>query len=224
MIWGKIMINLFRKYLCSFIGVAILFFCGVSPGLAETTRQTGPLEIQAKTSLDLTEKEKTWLAEHKTINVAFDGYFPPYSFLNDQGKFEGLAVDIFQVLARRMGITIKISPLVVWKELYQAAQRREIDVVATMGRQPVREKWFIFTQPYIFKSLVIMTQKETQGISKPGDLEGKRVALVEKYQYVKPVLEKYPLIKPFYVDTMLDGLNAVSMGKADAAIIFIGAV
>ncbi|NIA05419.1 MAG: transporter substrate-binding domain-containing protein, partial [Proteobacteria bacterium] len=94
---------------------------------------------------------------------------------------------------------------------------------ATMGRQPKREEWFAFTRPYIFKSLVIMTRKETTTINRPGDLAGKSVALVEKYQYVKPLLKRYPSVKPYYVDTMLDGLNAVAVGKADAAIIFLGA-
>lgn len=179
--------------------------------------------IDAKPGIVLTDSERSWLAEHQTIRVAFDGYFPPYSFLNDQGKLEGLAVEILRLLATRIGVTIEIFPKTVWNELFEAAQRREVDVVATMGKQPAREEWFVFTRPYIFKSLVVMTQQETMGIEKPADLTEKRVALVENYQYVKPPLEQYPTIRPYYVDTMLDGLNAVAVGKADAAITFLSA-
>lgn len=179
--------------------------------------------ITNKPELHLTDQEKAWLEGHKTIRVAFDGYFPPYSMANDQGEVEGMAVDVIQLLAERIGITIDPFPTTVWKELYEAAQRREVDIVATMGRQSAREEWFTFTRPYIFKSLVVMTQVGTQDIFNPEDLAGKKVALVEKYQYVQPLLQQIPAIQPYYVDTMLDGLNAVAMGKADAVITFIGA-
>jgi len=174
-------------------------------------------------SLQLTSAERAWLANHKNIRVAFDRSFPPYSFLNDNGEVEGLAVDVFRVLGQRLGITIEPSSYTVWKELYAAAKRREVDVVATMGHRPDREEWFACTRPYIFKSLVIMTGKETTAIEKPGDLAGKRVALVKSYQYVKPPPKRYPTIIPYYVNTMLDGLNAVAVGKTDAAITFLGA-
>lgn len=177
---------------------------------------------EANPQISLSEAEKNWLSKYKSIRVAFDGYFPPYSFLNEQGEIEGLAVDVMEVIRRRTGIDFEISSKTVWSDLYEAAQRREVDVVATMGKQPEREQWFAFTRPYIFKSLVIMTREETTGIKKPDDLNGKRVALVRNYQYVKRLLEEYPRIRPHYVDTMLDGLNAVAVGEADAAITFLG--
>ena len=184
---------------------------------------SGTIQMAFEKSLDLTDAEKAWLADHKTIRVAFDGYFPPYSFINDAGEFKGLAVDVLQVLGQRIGITIEFSPYIVWKELYEAAQNHKVDVVATMGHQPEREKWFVFTRLYIFKALVIMTKDETTEINAPDDLAGKRVALVQSYQYVTPLLAKYPTISPYYVENMLDGLTAVSVGKADAAITFLGA-
>ncbi len=213
------MIMPFGKYPGILISLMVLFLAG--PAITTAAAIDTDI-IDPPPSLHLTAGEKAWLAAHKTIRVGFDSAFPPYSFLDDVGNCEGLAVDMLQILARRIGVTIKPLPK-VWKDLYQAAQRREVDVVATMGRQPQREKWFAFTRPYLFKSLVIMTRQSTTTINRPGDLAGKRVALVEKYQYVKPLLKQYPSVKPYYVATMLDGLNAVAVGKADAAITFLGA-
>ena len=101
-------------YLGLMIGALFLFVAGIAPALAVNAPAASPLH--------LTAKEKAWLAEHKTVRVAFDGHFPPYSFLNDDSKIEGLAVDILNVLADRVGITLEISPKTVWKELYAAAQ------------------------------------------------------------------------------------------------------
>ncbi len=171
----------------------------------------------------LTAQERRWLQDHKSIRVAFDGYFPPYSFINDTGQYEGMAVDILSILSHRLGITLHPFHKPVWKDLYEAAKHGEVDVVATMGNRPERHKWFAFTRPYIFKSLVIMTRKETTDITKPADLSARKVAVVKSYQYVKTLLTKYPAIKPLYVNTMLDGLNAVAVGQADAAITYLGA-
>lgn len=212
---------LFLPVICLFL-ILLAPLHGAKTVYSADSPATNKSSSSGKT-INLSASERAWLLQHKTIRVAFDGYFPPYSFLNDDGQLEGLAVDVMQILAERIGITIEVSPKTVWKDLYEAAQKREVDVVATMGHQPEREEWFVFTQPYIFKSLVIMTSADNTAINRPEDLAGKQVALVRSYQYVKPLLEKYPSIKPLYVDTMLDGLNAVAVDKADAVITFLGA-
>ncbi len=171
----------------------------------------------------LDENEREWLKQHQSIRIAFDGYFPPYSFINEQGNLEGIAVDILSVLEKKTGIEFEIFEEKTWKNLYHAAQNKEVDLVATMVHKRERETWFNFTHPYLLKSLVIITQEENRTINHRNDLPGKNVALVKGYQYVNTVLQKYPDIKPLYFDTMLDALNAVSTGKADAAITFLGA-
>lgn len=70
----------------------------------------------------LTNSEKNWLSAHKTISVAFDGHFPPYSFSNENGFLEGFSVKVMQLLADRLGITFKIFSQTTWKDLYQAAK------------------------------------------------------------------------------------------------------
>ncbi len=135
---------------------------------------------------------------------------------------EGLAVDFVRVLTERAGINIETFPNATWKELYVAAQNREVDAVATMVLRPEREQWFLFTKPYIFKSLVIMTRFDYSDILKREDLEGKTIALVKEYQYSKRIIHEFPSVTPYYTDTTLDALNAVSIGKADAAITHMG--
>ncbi len=65
--------------------------------------------------LDLTQEEKQWIEDNKTITVAFDGDFAPYSFIDSQGNFKGIAVDVTSEIARRTGLDVKIYPDGVWK-------------------------------------------------------------------------------------------------------------
>lgn len=174
-------------------------------------------------TLGLTRAEQAWLRQHPVIRVAFDGHFPPYSYFDDQGRLVGLAADVFERLETKLGIRLETAEQTVWKALFAAAQRREIDVVATMGHRPKRESWFTFTRPYILKSLVILTRDNDKSIGAATDLDGRPVALVRDYQYTGELLKQHPTIRPHWVDTMLDGLLAVSTGQADATISFLGA-
>ncbi len=200
----------------------VFFIASTLPILLFAPRGYAAEGMNVEKRISLTENEKAWLSKHKTIRLAFDGYFPPYSFINDSGQFEGLAVDFIKVLTERVGINIETYPNATWKELYLAAQERDVDAVATMVMRPEREQWFLFTQPYIFKSLVIMTRADYSGVLKREDLAEKTVALVKGYQYVKLILDEFPSVRPYYVDNSLDALNAVSTGKADATITHLG--
>lgn len=186
--------------------------------------------------LSLSQHEIAWLAQHPQVSVAFDGNFPPYSFRNDDGELEGFAVDVFRLLEERIGISLNVYPEQDWESLYNAAKNASTsetednfagnappDIIATMVKRDDRHAWFEFTAPYIFKSLVIINRREDRSIRQRHDIAGKTLALVKDYQYIDAVLSEFPTVQPLYVDTMLDALNAVSVGDADAAISFLGA-
>ncbi|NOT13625.1 MAG: diguanylate cyclase [Methylococcaceae bacterium] len=178
-------------------------------------------QIKPDPVVKLTVKEQAWLAKHKTIRIAYDGSLPPYSFINDSGQFEGIAIEIIDILSQRLGIKFSVYPNSSWNNLYKAASNRKVDVVATMVDRPERRLWFNFTEPYLTKSLVIMTRQDNDSIKTRNDLKKKTVALVKGYQYGDIVKRDFPSIKPYYVNTMLNGLKAVANGKADAAVTFM---
>ncbi len=181
------------------------------------------MEIQTKPEpvVHLTPKEQAWLAKHKSIQIGYDGTLPPYSFINDSGQFDGMAVDIINVLSKRLGINFKVYPNVSWNSLYKAAAAHKVDIIATMVDSPERRIWFNFTEPYLTKSLVIMTRQDDKTIHQRKDLKKKTVALVKGYKYGEIVQKEFPSIKPYPVNSMLEGLDAVAFGKADAAITFM---
>lgn len=173
-------------------------------------------------TFQMTADERVWLNAHKKIKLAFDGAFPPYSFIDENGQIQGLAVDIINLMSQRLNLEFEILPYADWNELYQAAAAKKVDAVATMVNRPERLEWFRFTQPYLAKSLVIITRTDNPVIMNRADISGKTVALIKNYQYADRVLEEFPTITPFFVESSLDGLEAVTSGKADAAITFTG--
>jgi len=175
-----------------------------------------PSTEDAVTGLGLTEEEYAWLNSHQTVELAYDGYYPPYSYLTEQGGHEGFSVDIVKDISSLTGIGFKISPLNTWDKLYSAAKAKKIDVIATLVKSEERKKWFGFTEPYIYKSTYIFARKDIAGeIKEPDDLAGKRVAMVTGYVQNKTILASHPEIKILKKDTVIDALRAVDSGEAD---------
>lgn len=174
----------------------------------------------ASSALTLTDNERAWLNAHQPIRIAFDGYFPPYSFVDQSGHMTGIVYDIVNLISQKLNMAVEIDPRTLWKDIYPAAINKQIDVVATMVNRPERASEFEFTKPYVFKSLVIVTHQSNEQITDRSHLAGKTVALVRNYRYTLRVLNEIPSITPYYVDDMRDALSAVEHKQADAAILF----
>jgi ABC-type amino acid transport substrate-binding protein len=173
-------------------------------------------------TLSLTQDEKKWLSAHKNVRIGYDGSLPPYSFINDQGKIDGIAVEIMALLSQRLGTDFIIYPVSNWGSLYRDAAKKKVDLIAAMVNRPDRAKWFNFTKPYLTKSLVIVTRQDNTNITNRGDLANKRVAVVKGYRYVEQIGAEFPTATTLKLDSMLESLNKVDQGQVDAAILFLG--
>jgi ABC-type amino acid transport substrate-binding protein len=214
---GKYVTKVFKTlFICCLVALFIILPGNFSPWIKQQyTSKTTPVQ-----PVELSAKERNWIKAHQPIRVAFDGHFPPYSFINETGQLAGISYDTLQLISQKLDIKIKIDGRTLWKDIYQAALNKKVDVIATMVNRHDREFQFSFTQPYIFKSLVIVTHITNQQIKNRSHLAGKTVALVKGYIYSKHILKDHPEITPFYVDTMEDALFAVETKQADAAISF----
>jgi PAS domain S-box-containing protein len=212
----------FDKVMSYLIAFLIVVF-SQSAVLANDLKVAIPFQNQSVNSaLQLTPEEQKWLENHKTIRIAYDGSLPPYSFVNDTGKIDGIAVEIMAILSARLGINFTVYPDSNWGRIYKAAAKRKVDMVATMVNRADRAEWFSFTKPYLTKSLVIVTKQDNKVIAKRDDLIDKKVAVVNGYQYGEQITNEFPTAKRVKVGTMLDSLKEVDKGQVDAAILFVG--
>jgi len=66
--------------------------------------------------IEFTTAEKTYIAQVDTIKMCVDPDWAPFERINPQGKHEGIAADLVQLLAQRVGLRIEHLPVKDWDE------------------------------------------------------------------------------------------------------------
>ncbi|MER2262928.1 MAG: transporter substrate-binding domain-containing protein [Psychrobacillus sp.] len=117
------------------------------------------------------------MEKKKVLNVAFEGTYPPFNYLDDQGELTGFDVDISNELAKRLGVKANFITS-KWEGLIGGLKADKFDII--IGQMTVteeRKKSVDFTDPYVITGSVLITREETNDISKLEDIKGKKVGV-----------------------------------------------
>ncbi len=171
-------------------------------------------------ALNLTEQ--SWLKAHPVIRMSVDVGYGPYTFLDVEGRLQGVAVEFFADIERYLGIRFEIVSNLSWSQQMEALRERRLDVVATVVRLPEREAFIEFTEIYLSTPLVIMTRSATSQLRSLKELQQLSLSLVEGYSSSKQLIEQFPDLRPRYVTMPLEGLRLVASGATDAYVGVLG--
>ncbi len=163
-----------------------------------------------------TEEEKQWIKNHKKIRFGLPEGFPPAVFQDEKGNARGAMADYADIIQKRSGIHLQIFfyPL---PELFQKAVKREVDLLIA-GNMPERRKYFHLSRPLMTVPLAIINRTEEHFLSGMDALKNKKTTVVGNTFIHEQLRQDYPEILLMPVQTPLEGLRAVSSGKARAHI------
>ncbi|WP_411877250.1 transporter substrate-binding domain-containing protein, partial [Vulcanococcus limneticus] len=99
----------------------------------------------------------------RPVRVVVSEAFPPISFVDRQGRIQGLARDRWELWQRRTGIPVQLQAM-DWLEAQQAVQAGRADVVAAMARTAARERLYDFTKPYLEVDVRLYYNRALSGI------------------------------------------------------------
>lgn len=105
----------------------------------------------------------------------------PFSYTDSNGQLVGFTVDIINLVEQRLRYTFTRYENRSWADLYAAAQKGEVDVVAMMMENPARREWFAFTDIFLKISQVIVTAVSNDEITSKKDLKYRKLAFVTDY-------------------------------------------
>ncbi|KWT84154.1 multi-sensor signal transduction histidine kinase [Candidatus Magnetominusculus xianensis] len=165
----------------------------------------------------LTDGERQWLSAHKKIRVGVSPDFPPFEFVDENGRYTGIAADYMQLINKRLGVAYDGIESVQTDEIKSLIKANRLDVIPCLGITQERKTYLIFTTPYLEIPVEIITKKASSVMTLK-DLKGKKAAIVSGYDEEELIRRNHSGINIVAVPTMEDGLKAVSFGDVDALI------
>jgi len=158
------------------------------------------------------------LPSHRRIVVGGDHNYPPYEFLDENGRPAGYNVELTRAIAQAVGLDVEIR-LGPWSEIVQGLEKGRIDVIQGMFYSPTRDLKFDFTQPHAVNHYVSVVRKG--GDPPPAtidELKGKRI-VVQRGDVICAFLEENGLGDQIsLVETQEDVLRELAEGKHDCAL------
>jgi len=156
------------------------------------------------------------------INVGLEGTYPPFSFVDADGKLAGFEVELSEALAKKLGVKAKIQPT-KWDGILAALESKRLDVVVNQVTiSDERKKKYDFSEPYTIsgiQALVLKNKEAELNIKTAADLAGKKVGVGLGTNYEQWLKDNQPkaIIKTYNDDpTKFQDLR---IGRIDAILI-----
>ena len=174
--------------------------------------------VAATPSIDFTPAEKAYIAKASAIKMCVDPDWAPFERINAQGQHEGIAADLVQLVARRVGLQIELLPVKDWDESLAASQGKRCQVMSFLNQSPARDAWLIFTAPIFSDQNVIITREEHDFIGDLKGLKGKSVALPRGTMVEERVRRDFPNLSVVLAASEPESMKLVSERQADMTI------
>ena len=164
----------------------------------------------------LTQEEQQWLVSHPIIRLGDDFSWPPFSFLDSEGRYAGASSSYAELLSERLGFELIPEIDLTWSQTLEKAKNKEIDFLPALAKTAEREKYLNFTKPYVSHPIVIATRKDYKTVGDLTDLFGARVGVVKDYMTESLLAERYPDLMVVTYVSVAEGLQALNEKQIDA--------
>ena len=169
-------------------------------------------------SIAFTTDEKAYIERVKAIRMCVDPDWIPFESINQQGQHEGIAADLVQLIAQRVGLHIALYPVKSWEESLAASKSKRCQIMSFLNQTPARDTWLIFTDPIFFDSNVIITREEHGYIADVSVLKDESVVLPCGTMVEERVHRDFPNLKVVLTQSEPESMRLVSERKADLTI------
>ena len=116
------------------------------------------------------------VATPPTIMVGGDRDYPPYEFLDKDGKPAGYNVDLTRAIADVMGIKVDFR-FGSWSEMRNALIDGSVDVLQGISYSEERTRTVSFSPPHAIINHAIFARKDTPEVSTIEELRGKEIVV-----------------------------------------------
>jgi diguanylate cyclase (GGDEF)-like protein/PAS domain S-box-containing protein len=182
----------------------VLSYCGVAKA--------------ANPVIEFTAVERAYIAQSSGIKMCVDPDWAPFERINPKGKHEGIAADLVQLVAQRVGLKVELLPVKDWEESLAASKGKRCQVMSFLNQTTARDAWLIFTAPIFFDPNIIITREEHAFIGDLKGLKGERIALPRGTMVEERVRRDFPNLGVVLTASEPEAMKLVSERQADLTI------
>lgn len=180
-------------------------------------RWLAPLHWQGSGTMVFTADEQAVLAQQ--LKLGFAPSWAPISFLDEEGQPSGVAGDYLNRFRTAGAGKLQTVRLESWQAIRNAMRDGQLDAVLGVPNDTsVLGAGWVFSQPFLTMSNVIVVGDGAGRVLNMGDLRGHRVALSDPERLGPLLRAQAPDAIQVPVAAALDGLEQVRSGKAYAYI------
>lgn len=166
----------------------------------------------------LSPEEKAYVEHVKAVKMCVDPDWAPFEHINAHGQHEGIAADLVQLVAQRVGLSIELYPTTTWEESLAASKSGRCELMSFLNRSPARDAWLIFTDPIFFDQNIIVTREEHPQIDHLQGVQGKSVALPRGTMVEERIRKDYPGLRVVTTASESEAMTLVSERKVDMTV------
>jgi len=111
-------------------------------------------------------------AASKTIVVATEGTYAPFTYHNSANKLTGYDVEVFTAVAKKAGYKVKFKET-TWDGIFAGLVSKRWDAIANQVTiRADRQALYDLTKPYTVSRYVVLTKSSDNRVSKVSDING----------------------------------------------------
>ncbi len=150
----------------------------------------------------------------KPIIIGGSSNYPPYEYLDENGRPTGYNIELTRAIAEIMGMDVEIE-LGSWSSTRAALETGSVDAIMGIGYSSERAETLDFSPPHNVVQFSVFSNLEAPVVSSLQDLSDKTVVVQNKgimHDYLQEINFQGKVV---YVETYKDALLSVSTGKQD---------
>jgi PAS domain S-box-containing protein len=166
--------------------------------------------------LDVSPSIRRWLDSLAPVRLGVDAHLAPLEFVDDNNQYQGMSSAYMRYFFDRLGLNMAQVEPMNWSEVIERGKQHQVDIIPLIAPTPGRQRYFLFTKPYVEFPQAIFTRQNNPYISGLEDLTEARLVIEKGYVTTDYLRNDYPGLDITEVDTTRAALEAVSYGRADA--------
>ena len=173
--------------------------------------------IKSENNSLFTNEELKWIKTHPIVKIGADANWPPFEYIDDTGKYQGIASEYLELLTKYTGLKFEVDGS-DWHSTISKIKDKKLDMLACVAKTTDREKYLNYTSPFLNIDVVVIAKKELN-IKSFEEIKNYKVAVQKDNFVYEKLIKKFPNIEFVFALSNKEAFESVSYGKAD---IFIG--